>query len=91
MDKRGEEQHPDGSALTEVDLLKNKLEMMEEVVKSQAVEFRFELASTQANMQSDLKEHLDEFLATFIKMHSQTPPLLTKPHNSVWAATSLKI
>jgi hypothetical protein len=44
--KRGEEQqHNKASISTKVDLLKSKLEWMEDAVMSQAGEFRSELAS----------------------------------------------
>jgi hypothetical protein len=83
MGKRGEEhQQLDGSVSGEVDLLKNKLEQMEEVVKKQAADFRSELVSSQVKMLTELKEQLDEFLASILKIHSQTPPPNTKPPNS---------
>jgi hypothetical protein len=48
----------EGSASAKVDLLKRKMEWMEEAVKSQAEEFWSELASAHAKMQSDLEEQM---------------------------------
>jgi hypothetical protein len=48
----------EGSASAEVNLLKRKMEWMEEAVKSQAEEFWSELASAHAKMQSDLEEQM---------------------------------
>jgi hypothetical protein len=41
---------------TEVKGLKNKVALMEEAMQKQSLEFRSELASSQAKMQSDIKD-----------------------------------
>jgi hypothetical protein len=67
---------------TEVKGLKNKVALMEEAMQKQSLEFRSELASSQAKMQSDIKDQLDDFLITFMKMQSNSPPP-NKPLESV--------
>jgi hypothetical protein len=51
---------------------------MEEAMKTQVLEVKSELAVSHARLQTDLKEQLDDFLATFMKMHTSTPPPMSK-------------
>jgi hypothetical protein len=84
MGEKGDDHPPtDGSAAAELELMKGKLELMEQVVKDQTSEFRAELASPHVKMQSDMQSQLDEFLNSFMKLNSQTPPPPSKPLDSV--------
>jgi hypothetical protein len=69
--------------MTEIDNHKTKLALMEEAMKTQVLEVKSELAVSQARLQIDLKEQLDDFLATFMKMHTSTPPPTSKEVESV--------
>jgi hypothetical protein len=73
----------DGSVAAKLDLMKGKLDQMEQAVRNQVAEVRSELASVQTKMQADMKDQLVDFLAAFIKLNSQTPPPHTKPVDSV--------
>jgi hypothetical protein len=67
MRKRNEDP-ADGSLMTEIDNLKSKVALMEETIKAQALEFKSKLATSHAKMQLEIKEQLDNFLATFLKL-----------------------
>jgi hypothetical protein len=84
MGKKGDDHPPvDGSAAADLDLVKSKLELMEQAVKDQASDFHAELASSHAKMLSDMKSQLDGFLTSFMKLNSQTPPPPSRPLDSV--------
>jgi hypothetical protein len=51
----------------EVEGLKNKIAFMEEAMQKQSLEFIPKLASSQAKMQSNIKNQLDDFITTFMK------------------------
>jgi uncharacterized coiled-coil protein SlyX len=75
MGKRNEDLAPtEGSLTAAIDNLKSKVALMEEIVNAQVLEFKSELATSQAKMQSKFKKQLDDFLATFVKVQSSTPP-----------------
>jgi hypothetical protein len=53
MGKRGEEAaNPKGSSAAEMELLRNKVTLMEENLQKQSLEFRSEMASSQSKIQS---------------------------------------
>jgi hypothetical protein len=80
MGKKGQEAPVvDGLLAIEFDSLKITMAQMEEVVKGQALEFKSELAHSQAKIQSELNEQLDDFLATMVKLQSSTHHLLGMP------------
>jgi hypothetical protein len=60
--------------MAEINNLKAKLAQMEEAMKAQALEVKSELALSQVKFQLDLKGQLDDFLTTFLKMNTSTPP-----------------
>jgi hypothetical protein len=75
MGKKGEDATTqEAPSATEVEGLKNKIALMEEAMQKQSLEFRSKLASSQAKMQSDIKDQLDDFFTTFMKLQSNSPP-----------------
>jgi hypothetical protein len=83
MGKRNDEAAAaEGNTSTEIDTLKSKIAQMEEIVKGQALEFKSELAHSQARMQTEFKEQLNDFLATFMKLQTSTPPPTGQPPES---------
>jgi hypothetical protein len=84
MGKKGEETStPELALTTKMDLLKGKVALIEKVMQKQSLEFRYEMASSQAKLQVDIKDQLDDFLSSMMKFKSPTPPPHAKPPESI--------
>jgi superoxide dismutase len=46
--------------------------LIEKVMQKQSLEFRYEMASSQAKLQADIKDQLDDFLSSMMKFKSPT-------------------
>jgi hypothetical protein len=69
MGKKAEETATqEAPSAAKVEGLKNKIAFMEEAMQKQTLGFRSKLASSQAKMQPDIKEQLDDFITTFMKL-----------------------
>jgi hypothetical protein len=58
----------DVPSTAEVEGLRSKTALMEEAMQKQALDFISELVFSQARLQSDIKDQLDDFFTTFMKL-----------------------
>jgi hypothetical protein len=66
--KTDEAETQDVPSTAEVEGLRSKIALMEEAMQKQDLDFISELVFSQARLQSDIKDQLDDFFTTFMKL-----------------------